>query len=33
MLSITVALNYEQIESHPESISKINPFIHQYNWK
>ena len=30
---LTVALNYEQIKSHPERISKIKPFIDQYNWK
>ena len=30
---LTVALNYEQIKSHPERISKIKPFINQYNWK
>ena len=28
-----VALNHEQIKSHPERISKIKPFIDQYNWK
>ena len=31
--ALTVALNYEQIKIHPERISKIKPFIHQYNWK
>ena len=31
--ALTVALNYEQIKSHPERISKIKPFIDQYNWK
>ena len=30
--AITAALNYEQIKSHPEKISKIKPFIEQYNW-
>ena len=30
---LTVALNYEQIKNHPERISKITPFIDQYNWK
>ena len=29
----TVALNHEQIKDHPERISKIKPFINQYNWK
>ena len=31
--AITAALNYEQIKSHPERISKIKPFTDQYNWK
>ena len=33
MLSIclAVALNHEQIKSHPGRISKIKPFIDQYN--
>ena len=26
-------MNYEQIKNHPEKISKIKPFIDQYNWK
>ena len=30
---ITVALNQEQIKSHPERISNIKPFINQYHWK
>ena len=30
---LTVALNHKQIKSHPERISKIKPFIDQYNWK
>ena len=29
--SITVALNHQNIENHPESISNIKPFINQYN--
>ena len=29
--ALTVALNYEQVKSHPERISKIKPFIDQYN--
>ena len=29
----TVALNYEEIESHPERVSNIKPFINKYNWK
>ena len=31
--ALTVALNYEQIIDHPERITKIKPFIDQYNWK
>ena len=35
MLSIcnNVALNYEQIKKDQQRISKIKPFIDQYNWK
>ena len=29
----TVALNYEEIESHPERVSNIKPFINKYNSK
>ena len=29
----TVALNYEEIKSNPEKVSKIKPFINKYNWK
>ena len=28
-----VALNYGEIESHPERVSNIKPFINKYNWK
>ena len=31
--SITVALNHQKIESHPERISNIRPHIDQYNWE
>ena len=31
--SIIVALNHQNIESHPERISNIKPFIDQYNWE
>ena len=31
--AITVALNHQNIENHPEKISNIEPFINQYNWK
>ena len=26
-------LNYEDIESHPERVSNIAPFINKYNWE
>ena len=29
----TLALNLDKINSHPERISNIKPFIKQYNWK
>ena len=29
---VTVALNYGEIESHPERVSKIKPFINKYKW-
>ena len=31
--ALTVALNYEKIKNNAEGISKIKPFIDQYNWK
>ena len=31
--ALIVALNYQNIKSHPERISKIKPFINQYDWK
>ena len=31
--AVVVALNHEQINSHPERIFKIKPFIDQYNWE
>ena len=31
--AITVVLNYQIIKNNPERISKIKPFIDQYNWK
>ena len=31
--AITVALNHQNTENHPERISNIEPFINQYNWK
>ena len=30
--AVTVALNYGEIESHPEIASNIKPFIKKYNW-
>ena len=27
-----VALNYGKVESHPENVSNIMPFINKYNW-
>ena len=31
--AVTLALNLDNINNHPERISKIKPFIDQYNWK
>ena len=31
--AMTAALNYQNIDSHPERISKLKPFINNYNWK
>ena len=30
---MTLALNYDKIDRNPQRISKIRPFIDQYNWK
>ena len=27
------ALNYQNIETHPERISKLKPHINKYNWE
>ena len=27
------ALNYQTIETHPERISKLKPYINEYNWE
>ena len=27
------ALNYQNIESHPQRISKLKPYINKYNWE
>ena len=29
----TVSLNYREIESHPERVYYIKPFINKYNWE
>ena len=31
--AITAALNRQNIENHPEKVSKTKPFIDKYNWK
>ena len=31
--AITAALNYQNIDHHPERISNLKPFINNYNWK
>ena len=31
--AITLALNLDKINNHPERISQIKPFIEEYNWK
>ena len=31
--AITAALNYQNIDRHLERISKLKPFINNYNWK
>ena len=31
--AVTLALNYDEINNHPDRISKIKPFIEEYNWK
>ena len=30
---VTLALNYNKIDENPQRISKIKPFIEEYNWK
>ena len=27
------SLDYQTIKTHPERISKLKPYINQYNWK
>ena len=31
--AVTVALNYQNINNHPEKVNNINSFIKKYNWK
>ena len=31
--ALNEALNYQTIETHPERVSKIMPYIDKYNWK
>ena len=31
--ALTVALNHKQVKKDPQRITKIKPFIDQYNWK
>ena len=31
--AITAGLNFQNIDCHPERISKLEPFINNYNWK
>ena len=31
--AVTLALNFDKIKKDPQRISKIKPFIDQYNWK
>ena len=31
--AIIAGLNYQNIDHHPERISKLEPFINNYNWK
>ena len=31
--AVTLALNLNSIDNHPERISKIKPFVNKYNWK
>ena len=30
--AVTVALNYQKINNHPEKIFNITPFINKYDW-
>ena len=30
--AVTIVLNYDRIENHPERVSKVKPFVNQYDW-
>ena len=30
--AITIALNYDEIKNHHQRVSKVKPFINQYDW-
>ena len=30
--AVTIALNYDKIEINPERVSKVKPYIDQYDW-
>ena len=30
--AVTITLNYDKIKHHPERVSKVKPFINQYDW-
>ena len=30
--AVTIALNYDRIEKHPERLNNVKPFINQYDW-
>ena len=31
--AITIAIHYDEIEKHDQSVNKVKPFTDQYNWK
>ena len=31
--AVTIALNYDKIGGNPEIVSKVKPFVDQYDWK
>ena len=33
LYAVTIALNYEEIESHPERVWSIKTFTNKYNWE